>query len=184
MPVARGEADFYDQTMAGYTAWFAAGMMAWTFLEYALHGWFSHRFTTFAGRIHAVHHRDPSAVFALGAWLPVAAVWLIMLYLGSGEEIASISGLVTGFAFYETIHYRLHFARPRFGFEDRLRTRHLAHHNFAPMRCLGVSTPAWDLIFGTEVKRPELDRLGSSIKRIPPIAGRSNLGRMVGNLIR
>ncbi|MBF6570684.1 MAG: sterol desaturase family protein [Candidatus Binataceae bacterium] len=164
--------------MVGYAAWFAAGVIAWTFLEYALHGWMSHRFTTFASRVHAVHHRDPSAVFAIGAWLPVAVIWAILVYLGSGKEIASISGLVTGFAVYEIIHYRLHFARPRFEIEDWMRTRHLAHHNCAPKRNLGVSTPVWDLIFGTQATRSEMDRIELSIKKVPPIASPSNLGHL------
>jgi hypothetical protein len=54
----------------GIAGLFIAGLLGWTFLEYAIHGWTGHRLATFVTPLHNVHHRDPRAVFALGAWLP------------------------------------------------------------------------------------------------------------------
>jgi len=53
---------------------FAAGLFAWTLLEYVIHGVLGHAHRTFVTPLHAVHHRDPRAVFALGAWIPAAVV--------------------------------------------------------------------------------------------------------------
>ena len=53
---------------------FVAGLFAWTLVEYVIHGVLGHAHRTFVTRLHEVHHRDPRAVFALGAWVPVAVV--------------------------------------------------------------------------------------------------------------
>ncbi|HZC47378.1 MAG TPA: hypothetical protein VE243_12935, partial [Candidatus Acidoferrum sp.] len=51
---------------------FAAGLFAWTLVEYVIHGVLGHAHRTFVTGLHNVHHRDPRAVFALGAWMPTA----------------------------------------------------------------------------------------------------------------
>lgn len=158
---------------------FAAGMLAWTFVEYALHGWMSHRFVTFATPLHQVHHRDPAAVFAIGAWLPTAAVLaFLLIHFEMTPAMVFVCGLVAGFAAYEAVHYRLHFARPASRFETRLRTRHLAHHIAIDDRCLGVTSPLWDWMFGTEPSAAEMAACEARVRAIKPIAGRSNLGRV------
>jgi sterol desaturase/sphingolipid hydroxylase (fatty acid hydroxylase superfamily) len=159
---------------------FAAGMLAWTFLEYALHAWMSHRFVTFATALHQVHHRDPSAVFAVGAWLPTAAILgLLLVGFGMTPAMIFLTGLTAGFAVYEAVHYRLHFTPAASRFEERLRTRHLAHHLAMDDQCLGVTSPLWDLMFGTEPRPDDLEALATRLDRVAPIAGTSNLGRIV-----
>lgn len=160
--------------MFAQIAIFAAGLLGWTFLEYAIHGWLSHRLHTFATPLHAAHHRNPHAVFALGAW-PAAAAAAAALVLGLGLGAVSVFylGLLSGFAAYEAIHYRLHFARPRNRWEASLRRHHLAHHLEDSGRCFGVTTRLWDRVFGTDLPavRPGLDE-------IAPLTGPSNLGTL------
>ena len=43
-------------------------------VEYVIHGVLGHAHRTFVTGLHEVHHRDPRAVFALGAWIPTAVV--------------------------------------------------------------------------------------------------------------
>jgi len=158
---------------------FAAGIFAWTLVEYAIHGWMSHRFVTFATALHQVHHRDPRAVFAIGAWPPTAAIAVLLMYV-CGVTLATCFalGMVAGFALYELIHYRLHFARPAGRIEMRLRTRHLAHHYALEDRCLGVTTALWDRLFGTEPPPEELAALAPRMNGIEPLAGGSNAARV------
>ncbi|HTW88807.1 MAG TPA: sterol desaturase family protein [Candidatus Binataceae bacterium] len=157
-----------------------AGLLAWTFLEYAIHGWMSHRFFTFATPLHQVHHHDPAAVFAVGAWLPTAAVFSALLIgFGMTPAIAFICGLIGGFVIYEAVHYRLHFASPANHYEERLRTRHLAHHLAMNDRCLGVTSALWDRVFGTEPRPHEMAAVAALLDAVEPIAGRSNLGRII-----
>src|ERR1700730_17736882 len=99
--------------MLGDTLIFGAGVFAWTLLEYVIHGVLGHAHRTFVTRLHEVHHRDPRAVFALGAWVPVVLMigggWALF---GAGAGMIFLGGVAAGFAGYEFIHYRIHFCRP------------------------------------------------------------------------
>lgn len=154
---------------------FFAGLVAWTFLEYVIHGWMSHTFRTFASPLHQVHHRDPRRVFAIGAWLPVAATWMGGLTLwGLAPAMVFYSGIVAGFALYEFVHYRIHFARPRNRLEAYLRERHLVHHYRAPDRCFGVTNAFWDRVFHSGIANAEMRSLRAAVAATQPLAGPSN----------
>lgn len=154
---------------------FASGLFLWTLLEYAIHGWMGHRFVTFVTPIHAVHHRDPHAVFALGAWMPAAVPLLAGLACGAWRFTLVYGGLVAGLAAYEALHYRIHFRVPCCRFEARLRTRHLIHHYCAPTLCYGVTTALWDRVFATDPAEDAGARMAAEVAGIAPLAGRSNL---------
>jgi len=163
-------------------AMFGAGLMSWTLFEYAVHGWMGHIYKTFVTPIHAVHHRDPRAVFAIGTWLPAALVAVILLAHGWSPAACFYLGLLAGFAAYEVIHYRIHFSARLTPVETRLRTHHLVHHLRRPKMCLGVTTSFWDRVFGTEPAGPELAALYASVRSVPPIEGPSNLGILIAAL--
>ena len=160
---------------------FIAGLFAWTLLEYVIHGVLGHAHRTFVSGLHEVHHRDPRAVFALGAWIPVAVVfagaWAIY---GSAVGVIFFAGVVAGFAWYEVVHYRIHFSRPWGGIEERLRARHLAHHFREPDAIFGVTTRLWDVVFGTEPEPRRMQELAAVGAAVAPLTGASNLGRMIG----
>ncbi len=156
-------------------ALFAAGLFAWTFLEYAIHGWMAHRFATFATPLHAAHHRDPHAVFAIGAWMPSLALFITVLASGARGWAVFYGGMLAGFAAYEALHYRIHFCLPACSLEARLRTRHLVHHYCAPALCFGVTTRLWDSIFATDPDRAAVAELTARVATVAPLHGRSNL---------
>lgn len=161
------------------SALFIAGMFLWTFLEYLIHGWLSHTFRTFATRLHWVHHRDAHDVFTIRAWLPIFAVWTMMLLLLRWSPwVIVFNGMVAGFVSYEAVHYRIHFRRPRGRIEDYLRCRHLVHHDSNPNQCFGVTSAIWDLVFGTEPMGDDVTALHESIRTKPPLAGRSNFYKL------
>ena len=166
--------------MLADTLIFAAGLFAWTLLEYVIHGVLGHAHQTFVTQLHAVHHRDPRAVFALRAWIPVAVVltlgWAIF---GAAPAGIFLGGLAAGFAGYELIHYRIHFSRPSCALEARLRARHLAHHFRAPNAIFGVTTPLWDVVFGTEPEAARMRELSQVGAAIAPLSGVSNFGSRV-----
>jgi 4-hydroxysphinganine ceramide fatty acyl 2-hydroxylase len=152
------------------------GLATWTLLEYVIHGWMGHRFRTFASPLHQVHHRDPRRVFAVGAWLPVGAIWILGVILwGVTPGVLFYSGIVTGFALYEVIHYRIHFTRPRNRVEAYLRERHFVHHFRAPDRCFGVTSPVWDQVFRSGIARAEMRPMRAAVAATPPLIGRSNV---------
>ncbi|MGH7986510.1 MAG: sterol desaturase family protein [Candidatus Binataceae bacterium] len=159
---------------------FVAGMLAWSFLEYVIHAWLSHRLDTFARPLHAVHHHDPRAVFTIGAWIPVALAWTCGFALfGWTPGMVCFSGMVAGFTAYEALHYRQHFKRPRNRLERYLRTRHLIHHHRAAHACFGVTSPLWDMIFATEPEKSLMRQWAEAVTRVPELAGPSNLRRLL-----
>jgi sterol desaturase/sphingolipid hydroxylase (fatty acid hydroxylase superfamily) len=163
----------------------AAGLFAWTFIEYLIHGWLSHTFRTFATPLHAVHHRDPNAVFTIGGWLPVGAIWMILASVfGWCPAVVVFSGAVLGFAAYEVIHYRIHFCRPLGTFEGFLRSRHLVHHEHYADRCFGVTSALWDYVFGTEPMGAEMALLCQSMASRPPSTGPTNIHKLADFIIR
>jgi sterol desaturase/sphingolipid hydroxylase (fatty acid hydroxylase superfamily) len=163
---------------------FVAGLLGWTLLEYVIHGLMAHLHNTFVTPIHAVHHRDPHAVFAIRAWPASIGAFAVLLALfGLAPGVVFYFGLLCGFAGYEVLHYRLHFARRLMAFERRLRDHHLVHHLRRPMMCLGVVTSFWDKVFGTEPAPEELTALYASVRHVGPLAGPSNLHRLVGSIV-
>jgi sterol desaturase/sphingolipid hydroxylase (fatty acid hydroxylase superfamily) len=155
------------------------GLLAWTLLEYVIHGWLSHLSATALARRHSVHHGDPHRVFVVRAWRPLALVWVaVLLVFGWRPATIFFAGLTLGFASYEALHYRIHFCRPRSRLEAWIRARHLIHHRRDPKRCLGVTTPFWDLVFGTE-PISDMDALAASVAATPPLTGPTNLGRLL-----
>ncbi len=153
-----------------------AGLLAWTFVEYLIHGILGHRFRTFVTPLHGEHHREPRAVFTSpAAWVPsfaivaVLAVWLG----GPAHGGAFAAGLLAGFLHYEWFHWRLHFRRPRNARERRLRAHHLTHHFANPRAHHGVTTRFWDRVFGTLPASWREDT--APFAEHPPLQGPSNL---------
>ncbi len=154
---------------------FVLGLFAWTFVEYVIHGFLSHRFQTFATPLHDAHHRDPHAVFTVGAWIPVAlATAAILATSRFGLGTVFWLGLVAGFALYEAEHYRMHFCAPACRYEARLRLHHLAHHHGAPDACFGVTNRLWDRVFATEPERSRMEALEASVAAAKPLIGPTN----------
>ena len=92
---------------------FVAGLFAWTLLEYIIHGVLAHSHRTFVTPLHNEHHVDPRAVFAMRAWIPTAIVLIVLLTIfGMAPGMIFLFGIVAGFAVYEYVHYRIHFATP------------------------------------------------------------------------
>jgi sterol desaturase/sphingolipid hydroxylase (fatty acid hydroxylase superfamily) len=163
---------------------FAAGLFAWTLVEYVIHGVLGHAHRTFVTELHSVHHRDPRAVFAMGAWIPTAVILAgAYVWFGLAAGVIFYGGIVAGFAVYEYLHYRIHFATPANAVEARMRARHLAHHAGDPDAIFGVTTPIWDVVFGTEPEPERMRELAAAGARVAPLSGHSNLGRVIRSSI-
>jgi sterol desaturase/sphingolipid hydroxylase (fatty acid hydroxylase superfamily) len=170
--------------MVENAALFVSGVFVWTFLEYLIHGWLSHTFRTFAMPLHAVHHRDASAVFTIRAWIPLAVLWAIVALLLPWTPWAILlSGVLAGFAGYEAIHYRLHFCYPRGRVETYLRSRHMVHHEYYADQCFGVTSALWDLVFGTEPMGTAAAVMRESTRTKPPLTGRTNFYKLKESLL-
>jgi dihydroceramide fatty acyl 2-hydroxylase len=151
----------------GRAMWLAAvGFLAWTLLEYVLHRWiFHYKVSTPFGRklhflAHGIHHLDPwdrtRLVFPPLAAAGIAVVVFLAIYLAVSwtsaplpTAMAVMSGLLVGYLVYDMTHYYTHHAKPKSRWGKYLKRYHLEHHHKHPERLFGVSSPLWDVVFGT-----------------------------------
>lgn len=144
-----------------------AGILSWTLAEYVLHRVLGHDVRTrpnpFATE-HVRHHAEgnyfaPSwkkALLTLAAVPAIAS--LAALALGQPLGITFGVSFVAMYVLYEVVHRRAH-THAGIGPWGRWLRRHHFHHHFAnPHSNHGVTTPLWDLVFGTW-ERPERIRV-------------------------
>jgi dihydroceramide fatty acyl 2-hydroxylase len=149
--------------LPGAVGLFLAGVLAWTLLEYVLHRWVFHFVPDprselqrdLAFLIHGVHHDWPYDADRL-VMPPVVAVLLALLIgfpmrLLAGPTLfpGLFAGLVAGYLWYDLTHYAVHHMKQHTAFGKLQRRNHLVHHFAQPDARYGVTTPLWDLCFGT-----------------------------------
>jgi sterol desaturase/sphingolipid hydroxylase (fatty acid hydroxylase superfamily) len=59
------------------------------------------------------------------------------------------AGFILGYLAYDLIHYATHHFMMRKGALKFLKRYHMQHHYKTPDRRFGVSSPLWDMVFGT-----------------------------------
>jgi len=145
---------------------FIAGLFLWTPAEYALHRWVFHfrprnaRQERVSFLLHGVHHAQPQCktrlVMPPAVSIPLALLffglfWLVLgAILGAPNWIApAFAGFLAGYLAYDLIHYATHHIRMRKGIGKALVRHHMQHHGKASSRQYGVSSPLWDIVFGT-----------------------------------
>jgi sterol desaturase/sphingolipid hydroxylase (fatty acid hydroxylase superfamily) len=132
----------------------AAGLAAWTLLEYMLHRWVLHRVPWIRDQ-HEAHHGDPKAFVGTPTWLSLPAISALVMIpslLEWGVAVGSsfTAGLVLGYLWYAAVHYAVHHrhAAPGTAF-SRLKRLHAIHHHRDAAANFGVTTPLWDHVFRT-----------------------------------
>ena len=141
-----------------------AGVLLWTFTEYILHRFVFHYEPKSAiGKkihflTHGVHHAYPQdstrMVMPLLLSVPLAVAFYFLFQLIFGDYFATFySGFVTGYVLYDSIHYATHHWKMT-GFVGRfLKQYHMKHHYMMDDRGFGVSSPLWDYVFNTRIKK-------------------------------
>jgi len=133
----------------------AAGLAAWTLVEYVAHRLFLHHLPVLAA-MHDEHHRRPSAMIGTPIWISGAllggAFLLLWPLLGPGLASGASAGLVAGYLWYVVVHHVSHHARPApASYLYRAKRRHGLHHHGRRPGNFGVTTPFWDHVFRTAV---------------------------------
>ncbi len=138
-----------------------AGALGWTLCEYLLHRFVFHldRWIPQTARlcflIHGCHHVDPADasrdIMPLAASVPLFAGVLAAAIelLGDGIGLAFFGTFALAYLAYDVIHYGCHQWRLPGRFGAYLKRYHLAHHYIDDGRHFGVTSPLWDLAFGT-----------------------------------
>ncbi len=141
--------------------WAIAGLVFWSLTEYWLHRLVFHWQPKFRGGdrlhfvIHGIHHDHPNDAMRLvmppAASIPLASVFAgaYLLVFGTPLAYPLFAGLIAGYLIYDYTHYHLHHRTPTTRFGKRLREQHMRHHFQDHRYGFGVSSPVWDLVFGT-----------------------------------
>jgi sterol desaturase/sphingolipid hydroxylase (fatty acid hydroxylase superfamily) len=146
---------------------FLIGLFFWTLTEYVVHRFVFH----FRPRapwqervsflFHGIHHLQPQCKTRL-VMPPAVSIPLALLSYGLMSLILGIlripfwinplfSGFVTGYLAYDLIHYATHHSAMHFRAFKYLKRYHMLHHFKSPDRGFGVSSPLWDIVFGTRL---------------------------------
>jgi len=137
------------------------GALSWSFLEYCIHRWLGHykktRPNPFADE-HIRHHSQGNyfsptwkkLLTALGITIVATtpAVFLGGLYAGFAYGI----GLATFYLYYEILHRLEHVFEGLGPYGRWARRHHFYHHFVNPKANHGVTSPFWDIVFGTYCK--------------------------------
>jgi sterol desaturase/sphingolipid hydroxylase (fatty acid hydroxylase superfamily) len=135
----------------------AIGMALWTLGEYLMHRFAMHalRGKGMASREHLRHHAERDSVLESWyfAWTGVIVVG-IALAISAAQLLGPVGGClgagwVAGYGFYDWIHWRAHRRPIAHPYERWVRRHHFHHHFGHPTANHGVTTPVWDLVFGT-----------------------------------
>ena len=150
------------------------GVFSWTLFEYAAHRYLFHfnAKSSFGKRVvflfHGIHHDQPDDASRLV--MPPAAsilmgsiVYLIFrMILGPTLIYPFFGGFISGYLAYDFTHYALHHFTPRTAAGRYMKQYHMLHHFVTPEARWGVTTPLWDLAFGTFPNRQTSARSTSS----------------------
>jgi len=139
-----------------------SGFFSWSLIEYGLHRFvFHYHAKTRLGRkllyqIHLSHHDDPTATNRIFASLflsvPLAAAYWLLVWTITASWAATsylFIGMSAGYFFYEWLHFQCHHGQSRLRILRYLRKYHLLHHYKTPELRFGVTSPLFDLMFGT-----------------------------------
>ncbi len=138
---------------------FALGAVGWTLAEYGLHRYVFHGSspTRLGAGEHRRHHAevDYFAPWWQKALAACAATFLLLplagFAAGARTGFAFTAGFIATYLAYEVLHRRAHTRPPRGRYGRWRRRNHFAHHFMDPRRAQGVTTPFWDLVFGTRL---------------------------------
>jgi sterol desaturase/sphingolipid hydroxylase (fatty acid hydroxylase superfamily) len=142
---------------------FVFGWLLWSLLEYWLHRsvfHFGDRATTPTEKfrffmIHGYHHDFPNDPMRLVAppmlgW-PLAVIVGALYYVVFGPTVVYpvLAGTFVGYIAYDWVHYYTHHFRPTTHLGRWMRKYHMEHHYLDHGAHFGVSSPLWDVVFGT-----------------------------------
>ena len=138
-----------------------AGLIVWTFTEYAVHRYLFHfpAKSAFGQRLvylfHGIHHDQPDDASRL-VMPPVPAILLMGLFYGLFTVTvparyfeAFMAFFIVGYLCYDYIHYATHHFPMKSKVGRYLRKYHLRHHHAKEESKYGVSNPLWDYLLNT-----------------------------------
>lgn len=138
------------------------GLLFWTLFEYAMHRYLFHlkmeqplvQWLVFV--IHGNHHENPGDplrdLMPLSVSLPVSALmWSASVLLLGPAGTWFFLGWLSGYVFYDAIHYACHHGEMRSGLGAALKRHHMRHHHVDDTGNFAISAIFWDRILGSRI---------------------------------
>lgn len=136
-------------------------LVTWTLLEYTIHRFLFHFKSE--NRIakelvflfHGLHHDEPNDPTRLvmppfpAALFIISFYFLFSLFLPFHDTLYFLGIFLIGYLAYDYIHFATHFFPMKNPVGKYLKKHHISHHNRYHNAKFGVSSPLWDIIFGT-----------------------------------
>ncbi|MCX7807947.1 MAG: sterol desaturase family protein [Deltaproteobacteria bacterium] len=139
---------------------FLFGALITTLIEYLVHRFLFHmeartekeRLRLFL--LHGYHHEFPNDPMRLvlppiGIWPLALVVGLLWSWIFGPYFWPVFGGTAAGYIAYDWIHYYTHHFNPKRGLGRWLKRYHMLHHFDSPNHRFGITSPLWDLVFGT-----------------------------------
>jgi len=151
---------YIDTSFLNKIGFFVAGLVLFTFLEYVFHRFVYHSGEDYMAeenwqyKVHGVHHDHPKDKDLLAMPIPLAILlgavffglyWLLL----NTNAFFFWPGFFIGYAAYLYVHYIVHTRKPPNNAFRILWDHHNLHHYVYDDKAYGVSSPLWDVIFGT-----------------------------------
>lgn len=128
------------------------GLIFFSLVEYGFHRWLFHTFVGPLAQGHRQHHENPTGYDALPFFVPPMAMsalaGLVATIAPTSFALLLSGALAAGYAAYGCAHTAVHTWRFRRSFVRSWAAKHHIHHHH-PDRNFGVTTPMWDIVFGT-----------------------------------
>jgi sterol desaturase/sphingolipid hydroxylase (fatty acid hydroxylase superfamily) len=158
---------------------FGIGFLLWGLTEYAFHRWIYHQPKGIFGEGHRIHHTEAERLIAMPWFITTSAmfaIWyLVSVRLGAQAFASIVAGWLVGFVWYSLVHHSHHHWNLGGGWVRRLKAYHRVHHHF-PDHNYGVTMRFWDIVFGTQYRKPVAARsesetapAGASHRREPAL---------------
>lgn len=144
--------------------YFVFGLISWTFTEYLIHRFVFHyepksnlgeKLIFISHGIHHAYPKDPLRLVmppSVSIPLAVGFYYFFDLIFPQNLNLPFFAGFVAGYLFYDTTHYAIHHSTIRNKFFRRIKSHHMLHHYKEEKKGFGVSSPLWDVVFGTNFK--------------------------------
>lgn len=151
---------FTDLSFKASVLTYIGGFFFWTLFEYLMHRFIFHMISDIpwtkkmAYLLHGVHHENPhdkNRLFMppVPGLIIISIQFIICIVTIKSYTYIFLAGLLNGYLLYAMMHYAMHAFRPPNKFCQKLWLYHSQHHFKNPDKGFGVSSPLWDVIFGT-----------------------------------
>jgi 4-hydroxysphinganine ceramide fatty acyl 2-hydroxylase len=132
------------------------GIFLFSIIEYSFHRWLFHGSVQIMAQGHRMHHENPLGYDSLPFFLPaliLLALTGVLVLLMPAKYAFLLTGVITlSYVIYGLSHFTIHHHRFHSVLARNWAANHHIHHYHADTN-FGVTTPLWDIVFGTRYRR-------------------------------